>query len=148
MHFILVCQTIFGYFFLIHFYFDLKLTWYASKLFMLSETNSVRSNKKMQNFPIDPDCKNCPIFATSCAESMHFLQWGSMGKFIVLSNSAEISFHYFPSPNFCNVMCQKWVIFLPLGSMGNFFIFCPTRLKFRFWLHKNIQAYHLSFSEK
>ena len=35
-----------------------------------------------------------------------------------------------------------------MGCMGQNFIFCLIELKFRFWLHKNVDTHHESFSSK
>ena len=45
--------------------------------------NFIQIRQRVNNFPIDPHCKNCPLSATlyNVAESGQFLQSGSMGKF-------------------------------------------------------------------
>ena len=52
--------------------------------------------------------------------------------------------------HFSNVMsiCNQSEQFLQWGSMGKFFVFYRIQLKFRFWPHKNVNAYHVSFSSK
>ena len=63
VYFILVCQMLFGDNFLILCYFQLKLTWYASKFFFCSQKRSSSwIRQKTKDFPIDPDCKICPLW--------------------------------------------------------------------------------------
>ena len=44
--------------------------------------NVIQIRQRVNNFPIDPHCKNCPL-SYNVAESRQFLQWGSMGKFFI-----------------------------------------------------------------
>jgi len=83
VHFIYVCQRLFGDNFFITSYFELKVSWCVSTFFIWPGTKFQLDPTKNEKFPHRPQLLKSPTFVTWRYKSGRFLYWGSMGKFFV-----------------------------------------------------------------